>query len=88
MADAASVTRMDARRERVARELQRARRLHHRKDATIAIGVLASLVVLAVVKSARSLQLTSNPLTTRIHTRDRGGICHQLANDGKVRWVK
>jgi hypothetical protein len=44
--------------------------------------------VLAVVKTARALQLTSNPLTTRIHTRDRGGICHQLANDGKVRWVK
>lgn len=44
--------------------------------------------VLAVVKAARALQLTSNPLATRIHTRDRGGICHQLANDGKVRWVK
>jgi hypothetical protein len=44
--------------------------------------------IVAVVKTARSLQLTSNPLTTRIHTRDRGGICHQLANDGKVRWVK
>jgi hypothetical protein len=44
--------------------------------------------VVAVVKTARALQLTSNPLTTRIHTRDRGGICHQLANDGKVRWVK
>lgn len=44
--------------------------------------------VLAVVKTARALQLTSNPLTTRIHIRDRGGICHQLANDGKVRWVK
>lgn len=44
--------------------------------------------VLAVVRTARALQLTSNPLTTRIHTRDRGGICHQLANDGKVRWVK
>lgn len=44
--------------------------------------------VVAVVKTARSLQLTSNPLATRIHTRDRGGICHQLANDGKVRWVK
>lgn len=42
----------------------------------------------AVVKTARALQLTSNPLTTRIHIRDRGGICHQLANDGKVRWVK
>lgn len=44
--------------------------------------------VLTVVKTARALQLTSNPLTTRIHTRDRGGICHQLANDGKVRWAK
>lgn len=44
--------------------------------------------IVAVVKTARSLQLTNNPLTTRIHTRDRGGICHQLANDGKVRWVK
>lgn len=44
--------------------------------------------VLAVVKTARALQLTCNPLTTRIHTRDRGGICHQLANDEKVRWVK
>lgn len=44
--------------------------------------------VVAVARTARSLQLTSNPLTTRIHTRDRGGICHQLANDGRVRWVK
>jgi hypothetical protein len=30
--------------------------------------------VVAVVKTARALQLTSNPLTTRILTRDRGGI--------------
>ncbi|MCX5470183.1 hypothetical protein OSH04_00495 [Alcaligenes sp. A-TC2] len=44
--------------------------------------------VLAVVKTARALQLTSNSLTTRIHIRDRGGICHQLANDRKFRWVK
>ena len=44
--------------------------------------------VVAVVKTARTLPLTSHPLTTRIHNRDRGGICHQLANDGKVRWVK
>lgn len=44
--------------------------------------------VIEVVKTARLLQLTSNSLTTRIHTRDRGGICHQLANDGKIRWVK
>lgn len=44
--------------------------------------------VVMVVKTARTLQLTSNPLITRIHTRDRGGICHQLANDGKVHWTK
>jgi hypothetical protein len=44
--------------------------------------------VVAVVKTARTLPLTSHPLTSRIHNRDRGGICHQLANDGKVRWVK
>ena len=44
--------------------------------------------VIAVVKTARALQITSNPLITRILTRDRGGICHQLANDGKVRWVQ
>lgn len=44
--------------------------------------------VVAAVKTARVLPLTSNPLSSRIHTRDRGGICHQLANDGKIRWVK
>lgn len=44
--------------------------------------------VVAVVKTARTLPLTSHPLSSRIHNRDRGGICHQLANDGKVRWVK
>lgn len=44
--------------------------------------------VVAVVRTARMLQLTSHALSMRIHNRDRGGICHQLANDGKVRWVK
>lgn len=44
--------------------------------------------VLAVVKTARLLPLNSHPLSTRIHNRDRGGICHQLANNGKFRWVK
>lgn len=44
--------------------------------------------VVAVVKTARTLPLTSHPLSSRIHNRDRGGICHQLANDGRVRWVK
>ena len=44
--------------------------------------------VVAVVKTARLLPLDAHSLRSRIHTRDRGGICHQLANDGKVRWVK
>ena len=45
--------------------------------------------VIAVVKEARQLHLTSNPLLHRLTIRDRGGICHQLANDrDEVRWVK
>jgi len=58
------------------------------KDDVRAVHADGYQRVLAVVKTARALQLTSNPLTTRIHTRDRGGICHQLANDGKLRWTK
>lgn len=44
--------------------------------------------VLAVVKIARSLQLTAHALVSRLTIRDRGGICHQLANDDKLRWIK
>ncbi len=44
--------------------------------------------VLAVVKTARSLQLSAHALHTQVTVRDRGGICHQLANDKKVRWVR
>jgi len=44
--------------------------------------------VLAVVKAARSLQLSGHALNTRIAVRDRGGICHQLANDKKARWTR
>lgn len=45
--------------------------------------------VMAVVKTARNLQLTSHPLISKLTVRDRGGICHQLANDkDEVRWVK
>lgn len=43
--------------------------------------------VLAVVKAARALQLSGHALNTRVAVRDRGGICHQLANDKKARWV-
>lgn len=44
--------------------------------------------VLAVVKTARALQLTSHPLVSKLSVRDRAGICHQLANEDKVAWVR
>lgn len=44
--------------------------------------------VLAVVKTARLLPITNHPLKDRLSLLDKGGICHQLANDKKVRWVK
>lgn len=45
--------------------------------------------VIAVVKLARKLQLSSHALITTLTQLDRAGICHQLANDNeKVRWVK
>jgi hypothetical protein len=44
--------------------------------------------VVAVVKVARTLPLGSHALSVRMSVRDHGGICHQLANDGRVRWVK
>lgn len=44
--------------------------------------------VLAVVQAAKQLQLTRHALVSRLDIRDRGGICHQLANDREdVRWV-
>lgn len=42
--------------------------------------------VLQTVKQAKSLQLTANALVPRVTTTDRGGICHQLANEQRVRW--
>lgn len=44
--------------------------------------------VCAVTKAARDLQLTSNPLITRAKPQDRDGICHQLANEDRLRWTK
>lgn len=45
--------------------------------------------LLTVVKTARGLQITSHALVSKLTVRDRGGICHQLANDkDEVRWVK
>lgn len=42
--------------------------------------------LLATVKQAKTLQLTANALVARIWASDRGGMCHQLANDLRVRW--
>jgi hypothetical protein len=45
--------------------------------------------VLAVVKTAKLLPITDHALKERLSPLDRGGICHQLANDGTVvRWIK
>ena len=43
--------------------------------------------VLATTKLARSLQVTNHALCGHLSQMDRGGICHQLANDEKVTWV-
>jgi hypothetical protein len=44
--------------------------------------------ILAVVKTARSLALAGHALNTSMVVRDRGGICHQLANNGTIKkWV-
>lgn len=42
--------------------------------------------VLAVVKQAKVLQFTANALMVRTYTTDKGGMCHQLANEQKLRW--
>lgn len=44
--------------------------------------------VRSAVKAARGLQITDHPLVGKLTVRDRGGICHQLANDLKVKWVE
>lgn len=44
--------------------------------------------VCAVTKAARDVQLTSNPLITRAKPQDRDGICHQLANEDRLKWTK
>ncbi len=41
-----------------------------------------------VMQAATALQLTANPLISRLYTQDRKGICHQLANEDRLRWRK
>lgn len=43
--------------------------------------------VVKTVQKARDLQITGNILTSVLHTNDRAGICHQLANDDRLTWV-
>lgn len=44
--------------------------------------------VVAVTKAARDMQITSNALISRAKLQDRDGICHQLANEDRLRWTK
>jgi hypothetical protein len=43
--------------------------------------------VLKTTETARALQVTAHALVSRLYTRDRSGICHQLANEDRLRWV-
>lgn len=42
---------------------------------------------LKTVQKARDIAITGNVLIGVMYTNDRAGICHQLANDGKITWV-
>lgn len=44
--------------------------------------------VVAVMRAARDMQITSNALISRAKPQDRDGICHQLANEDRLRWIK
>jgi hypothetical protein len=41
-----------------------------------------------VLEVAQALQITSHPLISQVRVGDRHGICHQLANEDRVKWVK
>ena len=42
----------------------------------------------AVLGRARVLPVNDHPLASRVSQKDRGGICHQLANEDQVTWVR
>lgn len=42
--------------------------------------------VLASVRHAKTLSLSSSPLLTKIYSPDKGGMCHQLANEQRIKW--
>lgn len=41
----------------------------------------------ATIVQASAVAATSNPLASAVKTQDRQGICHQLANDDRLKWV-
>lgn len=41
----------------------------------------------ATISQAAAVAATSNPLVSSMKTQDRQGICHQLANDDRLKWV-
>lgn len=41
-----------------------------------------------VEREARNVNITSNPLKDVMRTHDKAGVCHQLVNDEKIKWVK
>ncbi|MEO7919641.1 MAG: ABC-three component system protein [Thermoanaerobaculia bacterium] len=44
--------------------------------------------VCRVTEAARNLNLTENALLSAARPKDRDGVCHQLANDDRLRWTK
>lgn len=44
--------------------------------------------VRATTKQAKMLPIEGHPLRDVIRPRDKAGICHQLANDDQVRWIR
>src|ERR1700687_82353 len=44
--------------------------------------------VLAVTRAAQELHISSHPLSIAVFVRDRHGVCHQLANDDRLKWTK
>ena len=44
--------------------------------------------VVAVTTAAQNMELAAHPLAPSAFTKDRHGICHQLANQDRLQWIK
>ncbi|MDH7794609.1 MULTISPECIES: ABC-three component system protein [unclassified Beijerinckia] len=44
--------------------------------------------LVSTIKAAQSLQLSAHALTPHVVPNDREGMCHQMANDGRVEWCE